>query len=127
MNKKKKAISETNSGNDAYKNGIFSVTISHYTKSILHRTDFKPSYINRGLMYLKLKQCSKSILDCSMCIAMLKSNALFKAYLRRGNAYKLQNDFKKLKLVKLDLDFATKIESNDGAAKKNIISDIKTD
>jgi len=63
---------------------------------MLHRTDFKTAYTNRALIYFKLKQYSKCVLDCSMVIERCqcvyssdakqrKSNELFKAYLRRAN------------------------------------------
>merc|ERR1712130_198636 len=69
---KNKAIKEKNLGNDAYKNGDFKLAIKHYTKSILHRTDYKVAYINRALMYHKLGKYAKCITDCSTVIAMIK-------------------------------------------------------
>eukprot|EP00487_Bulimina_marginata_P010852 TRINITY_DN6039_c0_g1_i1.p1 TRINITY_DN6039_c0_g1~~TRINITY_DN6039_c0_g1_i1.p1 ORF type:complete len:123 (-),score=19.55 TRINITY_DN6039_c0_g1_i1:410-778(-) len=75
-------------------------------------------------MFYKLGKYDECILDCSMVIemiqtvnpeTMLKSNEIFKGFLRRAVAYKSQRRYNE---AKVDLDEAIKIKPNDGAAKK---------
>eukprot|EP01084_Bolivina_argentea_P076027 137767_1 len=88
------AIKEKQSGNVALKAGEYDKAIKHYTASIRQRTDYKQSYTNRALAYMKLAKYDLCIYDCTTVIQMismvddskLKSDQNFKAYLRRANA-----------------------------------------
>eukprot|EP00484_Ammonia_sp_Unknown_P022935 CAMPEP_0197036504 /NCGR_PEP_ID=MMETSP1384-20130603/13984_1 /TAXON_ID=29189 /ORGANISM="Ammonia sp." /LENGTH=1020 /DNA_ID=CAMNT_0042466689 /DNA_START=36 /DNA_END=3098 /DNA_ORIENTATION=+ len=117
------AIAEKQKGNDAVKAGEYEAALKHYGLSMVARTDYKPSYNNRALVYMKLKQYDKCIMHCNYVIDMIENvdvyqkddDVMFKAFLRRANAYKCKEDFE---AARADLDRAAAIKPNDGAVKK---------
>eukprot|EP01083_Nonionella_stella_P248956 861362_1 len=114
------AIQEKQRGNDALKTGNFKAAIEHYGASIRARTDYKPSYNNRALAYMKLGKYNKVILHSNYVISMCKlvdtnllsTDITFKAYLRRAAAFKCLEKYDK---CELDLEIAGKIKPNDGS------------
>ena len=101
----KAAIYEKNEGNKYLKQGKYSLAIQHYSSAINYRRDYKALYTNRALAYMKLARYDKCINDCSIVIDMIqyidkheiKSDIIFKAYLRRSNAYQLLGNLKNAK------------------------------
>merc|ERR1712176_958830 len=117
------AIAQKQKGNDALKAGQYKKAIKHYTLSIRARTDYKQSYNNRALAYMKLKEYDKCIANCNYVILQIKmvdtdleeSDVNFKAHLRRANAFKYKEEYES---AKKDLDVAHSIKPNDGSVKK---------
>lgn len=81
---KRKAENEKNKGNEAVKSKDFEEALQYYSKSIEYNPKLAPSYCNRALVYLKLKNYDECIKDCNRAIG-LDSNYI-KAYHRRGKA-----------------------------------------
>eukprot|EP01084_Bolivina_argentea_P188755 324829_1 len=101
----KAAQREKTLGNKYLKVYNYIEAIVHYTSAIEYRKDYKALYTNRALAYMKLGRYDKCIDDCSIVIDMIqyidlheqKSDIIFKAYLRRANAYQLLGKLNKSK------------------------------
>merc|ERR1712115_265005 len=99
------AIKDKNEGNKYLKEKKYSLAIQYYSSAIDYRRDYKALYTNRALAFMKLGRYDKCIDDCSIVIDMIehiddhekKSDIIFKAYLRRSNAYQLLGHLKKSK------------------------------
>jgi len=123
------AVAAKQRGNEALKAGNFTRATEHYKASICARTDYKPSYNNLALAYIKRKQYRAAIVACDWCIAFIEhvdehqrdDDVCFKAHLRRATAYKLLEQYE---AARTDIDAALRIKPNDGAAKK-LRKDIK--
>eukprot|EP01083_Nonionella_stella_P306950 1077001_1 len=98
----KAAVRCKEEGNAHLRCGEYSLAVQSYSAAIDHRRDYKALYTNRALAFMKLGRYDKCISDCSIVIDMIeyideherKSDIIFKAYLRRANAYQLVGDLK---------------------------------
>lgn len=104
-------------GNGCVKKGNYEEAIEFYTKCINLLPSEVPSYTNRALCYLKLKQpkSTEAIVDCTSALKLQDGN--IKALFRRAQSYKL---LKRYKEALGDLTTILKEEPKNSAAQKEM-------
>jgi tetratricopeptide (TPR) repeat protein len=89
-------------GNDYMKKGEYDYAVMKYSQALELVKDIKAIWLNRALAYLKLKKFRKAISDCTKVLDYSECfengftasrESCFKAFLRRGTAFKERKDY----------------------------------
>ena len=133
MDRKKKRLRDAKEaniikerGNQRLKLGLYRTAEKDYTDALELKKDLLPLYTNRALARLKLENWQGAIDDCTRVIeywevfegeAEKNKDLVFKAYLRRAQAFRGQRDYP---TAKIDLEQAIKLSPDDKDAIKSL-------
>jgi len=102
-------------GNKCVQKGKYKEAIKSYDQCVELMPKEIPSYTNRALCFLKLKEPEKAIADCTTALKINKNHV--KALFRRAQGQKMLNKYKE---SLADLALVLKLEPSNNAAKKEM-------